>query len=105
MMDKPSLTIDSLNLHLPAGYDHRAEFIAREVGRELSRLPLQQQVQLLAVTLPGIQVNGGESDRVIARRIARAIHRQVTLAQSASRDATVGFAAVPGRSGNNTSMR
>lgn len=77
MMDDASFAIDTLNLRLPAGYGHRAEFIAREVGRELSRLPLQHDVRLPAIDLPKVQVYGGESDRVIAQRIAQAIHQQV----------------------------
>ena len=76
-MDDSDFAIDTLNLRLPAGYGHRAEFIARELGRALSRLPLQHDVQLPVINLPAVQVYGGESDPEIAQRIARAIHRQV----------------------------
>ena len=94
MMDDPSFAIDTLNLRLPTGYGHRAEFIAREVGRELSRLPVRHDVQLPAINVPGVQVHGGESDRVIAQRIAQAIHRQVAGVNTATTfhapDASVG---------------
>lgn len=76
-MDDSSFAIDTLNLRLPADYHHRAEFIAREVGQALSRLPLRRDVQLPALSVPSVQVHGGESDRVIAQRIAQAIHRQL----------------------------
>ena len=94
MMDDSSFAIDTLNLRLPEGYDHRAEFIAREVGQALSRLPVQHDVQLPAVNVPAVQVHGGESDRVIAQRIAQAIHRQVvgsnTAPQFHAADAGIG---------------
>ena len=83
MMEDSNFAIDTLNLHLPAGYGQRAEFIAREVGWELSRLPLQHDVRLPVIDLPKVQVHGGESDRVIARRIARAIHQQVFIGHAA----------------------
>lgn len=79
-MDDSSFSIDTLNLRLPAGYSHRAEFIAREVGQALSRLSAQHDVQLPAVDVPAVQLYGGESDRMIAQRIAQAIHRQVVTA-------------------------
>jgi hypothetical protein len=97
-MDEPSFLIDTLNLRLPAGYRHRAEFIARQVGRELSRLPVQQDVQLPVLNLPGVRIYGGESDRVIAGRIAMAIHQQVAAARQAPRRPQAG--ADTGRPGN-----
>jgi hypothetical protein len=76
-MIDPGITIDTLNLRLPQGFAERADAIARRVGKELARLPVQRDVNLTVLQLPSINVNGGESDGVIARRIARAIHRQI----------------------------
>ena len=93
-MEESGFAIDTLNLRLPADYGHRAEFIAREVGQALSRLPVRHDVQLPVVNVPAVHVHGGESDRVIAQRIAQAIHGQVAGANTASKfhalDAVVG---------------
>ena len=76
-MDAPYFTIDTLNLRLPAGFAHRADAIARQVGRELARRPISGNVQLATLQLPQIAVYGGESNQAVARRIAQSIHRQI----------------------------
>lgn len=76
-MADPSFAIDTLNLHVPHGFASRADRIARQVGNELARLPIYHDVEVPVLQLPAITVHGGESNYVIARRIAQAIHRQV----------------------------
>jgi hypothetical protein len=69
-------TIDQLRLTLPAGFEHRAERIARRVAEELSALPVEESISIRSLSLPPIEIGiGGEgaSDAAIAGRIARAI--------------------------------
>jgi len=77
MTSTPEIDIDVLNLRLPSALRWRAEAIARQTVLELSRIPLSHSVELTSVTVPPVKVTGGETDRVIARRIAGAIHRQI----------------------------
>ncbi len=79
---QPRLTIDQLNLRLPVGYAERADAIARETARQLARLPLPTgtDLKLASIAAPVLRIHGGESDRVIARRIAQGISRQLTAA-------------------------
>ena len=89
-MDAPYFAIDTLNLRLPAGFAHRADAIARQIGRELARRPIWGNVQVATLQLPNIAVYGGESNQAVARRIAQSIHRQMnqtTLNQGLTHDA------------------
>jgi len=54
---------------LPAG--------GRETARELARLPVIRSATMQDITVPTVVVPGGETDTVIARRIAAAIHGRV----------------------------
>ena len=76
-MDDSIFAIDTLNLRLPRGFANRADAIARYVGQELSRGAIRDDVQVSKLQLPRITVHGGETNQVIARRIAQSIHRQV----------------------------
>jgi hypothetical protein len=77
-MNKPAIiTIDNLNIKLPPGFGRRADAIARGAARQLARLPVRDGVQLAGLTVPKVTVQGGETDAVIAKRIARAIHREI----------------------------
>ena len=79
-MDDPSFAIDALNLRLPHGFANRADAIARHVGRELARWSIRDDAQVSTLQLPRITVYGGETNQVIARRIAQSIHRQMNNA-------------------------
>ena len=70
----PRLTIDRLRLQLPAGLRSRAGAIARDVARHLAALPLSSsaRVERLAVTVG--EPRPGETDAVIASRIAGQLH-------------------------------
>ncbi len=81
-MQDTNWTIDTLNLHLPGGFAHRADAIARQVGRELARLALDRRVELARLDLPRIMLQGGETNFVIARRIAHAIRREIVAEDS-----------------------
>ena len=78
MKQRPEVLIDTLNIKLPPGFEHRAEAIARETARQLARLPVVRSAELASLSLPVVAVTGGETNTLIARRIAGAIHRQAT---------------------------
>jgi hypothetical protein len=66
-------TFDQLRLVLPAGFEHRAEGIARRVAEELAGLPAPADVSLRSLSLPPIEIQAGTPDRQIASQIARSI--------------------------------
>jgi hypothetical protein len=77
-MNKPAeIVIDNLNIKLPPGFGRRANAIARGAARHLAHQPVRSPLQLSRLAVPRITVHGGETDAVIARRIARDIHRQI----------------------------
>jgi hypothetical protein len=77
-MNKPAtITIENLNIKLPPGFGRRADAIARGAARQLARLPVRDGVQLAGLTVQKITVQGGETDAVISKRIARAINREI----------------------------
>ncbi len=77
-MNKPAkLTIDNLNIKLPPGFGRRANAIARATARQLAHIPIRTSARLANIAVPRVVLQGGETDSVIARRVARAIHRQI----------------------------
>lgn len=70
-------TFDQLRLVLPAGFQHRAEGIARRVAEELSGMPAPGDVSIRSLSLPPLEIQAGTSDREIAGRIARSIAESV----------------------------
>ena len=76
------LLIETLNLRLPSGFEGRADAIARETAHQLARLSMDQSVQLDTVTLPAVRLQGGETNGVIARRIAQSIQARISAPSS-----------------------
>lgn len=72
------LTIDSLQLSLPPGFEHRADAIVRLVGRELSRAPAvaQGEHRLPRADLV-LELDPALPDGEVASRIASALLKQV----------------------------
>lgn len=77
MNDTAKISIDNLNIKLPPGFGRRADTIARATARQLAQLPIRTNARMASITVPSIVLQGGETDTVIARRVARAIHRQI----------------------------
>ena len=69
--------IQRMDIRLPAGLKHRANGIARRAVAALSQLNVGQSAQLERLDLPVLKINGGETDAIIARQIAIAIHAQL----------------------------
>jgi len=78
------LHLDALNLALPARLRGRAESIARQAARQLGEMPLPASLALDTLNVPALRLGGGESDAVIAWRIARAIHAELGLRAAAA---------------------
>ena len=76
-MDESVLTIEQLNLTLPAGFEKRADAIARDVARELAHMPVAQSLEIKSLSMPKVKIFNGETNQVIARRIAQSIHAQL----------------------------
>jgi hypothetical protein len=72
------LKIDRLRLSLPAGYETRADRIARLVADELAALPLQGDANLDQLTLPTVEVGPRATDRQVASSIAGAMSSHLT---------------------------
>lgn len=64
------LKIDRLRLSLPAGYEARADRIARLVADELAALPLQGDANFDRLALPTVEVGQRATDRQVASSIA-----------------------------------
>lgn len=72
------ISIDRLRLTLPAGFDRRADAVARRVAEELADLPQADSRRLARLTLPPLTLDPRLGDREIARRIAGAIHERLS---------------------------
>jgi hypothetical protein len=79
MKKTANITIDNLNIKMPSGFGRRANPIARAAARQLSQLPVRHSLRLAKMAIPNVVLQGGETDTVIASRIARAIHRQINI--------------------------
>jgi hypothetical protein len=79
------LSIDRMRLELPAGFEGRADRLARLVGEELAAVTVTRGQHLDRLQLEPIAVEAGAGDRQIAGRIATAIQRQLDSASGGSR--------------------
>ena len=79
------LKIDELRLVLPAGFEPRAEGIARLVAEELARLTPSTAGRFERLSAPPIEVSTNASDGDIARRVALAIHEGLAATAAAGR--------------------
>jgi hypothetical protein len=78
------LTIDTLRLQLPAGFERRAEHIGRLLGDALARIdtgPPAADLRLDRLALPPITIEAGASDFDVASGIAHSVRRQIAVAR------------------------
>ena len=75
------LTIDTLRLQLPAGFEHRAERIGRLLGDALAQIDAGAGLALDRLALPPIQLAPGASDADVARTIAHSVRHQIVAAR------------------------
>jgi hypothetical protein len=71
------LTIDTLRIQLPAGFEHRAERIGRLVGEALARIEPAASRALDRLALPAIAIAPTASDAEIAAGIADSVRHQL----------------------------
>ena len=67
------IRIDLMRLRLPAGYEHRADRIARAVADELGREPVPASAEIASLEAAPVTVPGAASDGDVAREIAGSI--------------------------------
>lgn len=79
MSEFSNILIDRFDLRLPEGFEKRADAIARHVAKQLSRLPvaLSGDIDMPSIRVDRLKVTAGETNTVIARRIAGAIQQQI----------------------------
>ena len=78
------LTIDTLRLQLPAGFERRAERIGRLLGDALARIDAGApgaELALERLAPPPITIAAGASDFDVAAGIASSVSRQITAAR------------------------
>ena len=78
------LTIDTLRLQLPAGFEDRAERIGRLLGDALARIDAGAPgagVTLERLAPPPITIAPGASDFAVAAGSASSVNRQIAAAQ------------------------
>lgn len=76
-MQAADIMLERLNIRLPNEFQYRADSIARGTVKELSMLRFSQSLDVDSIDIPKITVNGGESDHMVARSIAKTIHGQL----------------------------
>lgn len=72
-----TIQIQNLCIQLPAVFAKRADHIARETARCLAGFPLRVDLRSNSLIVPVVTAVSGETDGVIARRLARAIMQQI----------------------------
>lgn len=77
-MNEPIINIDKINLSLPPGFELRADNIGRLFANQLSRMPLAASMSIDRLSVPPLNIHPGETDMVIAQRIAHTVHSQLT---------------------------
>jgi hypothetical protein len=80
-MSSDSYSIDLLNIRLPGSMQARADRIARSTAEALSGLEPGLSVNVRSLDIPAVRVSHGESDTIIARRIASSIHSSLSRTQ------------------------
>lgn len=70
-----SLTIDKLNIRLPAGFEKRADSIARNLSKQLAKIdiPIEGKRDIASLDIGNFKVHAGEANSLIARRLATSI--------------------------------
>ncbi len=89
-MSSDSYSIDLLNIRLPGGMQARAGRIARSTAEALSGLEPDRSFNVRSLDIPTVRVSHGESDSMIARRIALSIHSSLSRTQGSGGDQNSG---------------
>ena len=72
-----NISIERIQLQLPAGFEQRAETIARLLGDELGQLNWQGNYRIGQLAVAPQVVSPQHSDGQIAGQLAQSIHAQV----------------------------
>ena len=72
------IEVSRLRLHMPPGFEARAEKIAFLVGDHLQNINISDSAHIEKLSVDGVTASLGESDYVIAGKIARSIVDRTT---------------------------
>jgi hypothetical protein len=75
------LTIDTLSLRLPAGFESRAEPIGRLLADALARIEIPASLHVEHLALPAIEVSRHASDADVVARITDAVRQRITVSR------------------------
>lgn len=67
------IQIERIRMHLPAGFEHRAATIARQVCDLLAEQSVSQDVSIDALSIPPQRIQANTSDDEIVQMIANQI--------------------------------
>ena len=67
------IQIERIRMHLPAGFEHRAATIARQVCDVLAKQSVSQDVSIGSVSIAPQRIHANTSDDEIAQMIANEI--------------------------------
>jgi hypothetical protein len=78
------LSIDTLSLRLPAGFEHRAERIGRLLGEALARIEAGspgESLVLERLAVPPVAIAANATDGEVAAGIATSVRHQLVAAR------------------------
>lgn len=90
------LNIDQLALHLPAGFEQRAEQVARLMIHNLGQIHMTKELSLSQLSLPPMVINPAQSDQQIAQQITGSLLQTLKSKSTATNSAVP---SVPSASG------
>ena len=71
------LTIDRLSIHLPAGFEGRADSIAALIAERLADVPVAESRTVERLRVDEVVVDATHADTDLAERVAHAIRREL----------------------------
>lgn len=73
------IQIDRLSLHLPAGFETRAEDIAREVAQRIALLRVASERRMATLQLQAVQVGAAASNEQVVDAVVEQIEQALEV--------------------------
>lgn len=81
-MENHELTIDRMNLTLPAEMRGKERIFAKHLASEFGRLRADGDAEIPQIRIPPITPRPGESSALLAKRVAHELSRLITTGES-----------------------